>query len=61
VHSSCAKRFSALEATAEINLCDCIHAWAKDIKKETAIAPLHWIKLPVSILRSRPPDCDSKS
>ena len=29
--------FLALEATAEINLCDCIHAWAKDIKKETAI------------------------
>lgn len=29
--------FLALEATAEINLCDCIHAWAEDIKKETAI------------------------
>jgi tetratricopeptide (TPR) repeat protein len=29
--------FLALEATAEINLCDCLHAWAKDIKKETAI------------------------
>ena len=29
--------FLALEATAEINLCDCLQAWARDIKNETAI------------------------
>jgi hypothetical protein len=59
--------FLALEATAEINLCDCLQAWAKDLKKETAIgaaavdkiARLHprepstGLRLKVLILQSR--------